>query len=148
MYRCGWFPTLKQRDLGKLRIPDRLKEFDDVLIKLRNLDILCNRGFLPSNFPKVIDKFSSAWRSLTSSFLITKTLKIHILCTHLADYFHETGLTLLKTTDQLIENMHQYLHKRLIKSLYYVKDIENVTYGNLLYRAILYVSSYNLPISD
>ena len=38
------------------------------------------------------------------------------------DYFDLTSSTLIKTTDELIEHMHQHLHKRLIR-----EGLKNIT---------------------
>ena len=66
---------------------------------------------------------------------------------HLCDYFDESEMTLKKVTDELVENMHQFVHKRMMQSGYKVKDVSNPNHGVKLYKAIMHVNSYNLYIS-
>ena len=72
---------------------------------------------------------------------------MHIILEHLMDYLDETGLSLVKTSDELIENMHQYLHKLLLKSFYKVKDVTNPNHGKRLYRAVMHLNSYNICVN-
>ena len=57
-----------------------------------------------------------------------------------------TDITLIKTTDELCEHMHQYLNKMLLRSFYYVKDISNPSHGPRLFRAVRHLNSYNIYI--
>ena len=41
--------------------------------------------------------------------------KLHFNFVHLDDYLKETKMTLLKTCDVFVENMHQFVFKRLVK---------------------------------
>ena len=134
------------KSLHKLNIPDSFQEFTDVLYALRNLHHLCNQQFLPHNYPKVIDEFREKWYKLTEEYDVTTSPKIHILLDHLEDYFDVTSTTLIKTTDELVENMHQYLHKRLIKSFYLVNDVTNPSQGARLFRAVPHLNSYKMSI--
>ena len=65
--------------------------------------------------------------------------KIHIIIDHLKDYFNLTNLTLIKTTDEVVEVMY----KRLCKG-YWVKDIANPNHGMLLLKCVLHINCYNL----
>ena len=67
---------------------------------------------------------------------------------HLCDYFDDTGITLKKVTDELIESCHQYVHKRLTRGMYLVKDVTSDAHGNKLFRAIRHVNTYNLRINN
>ena len=61
------------------------------------------------------------------------TPKVHILLDHLEDCFDLSNVTLIKTTDELCENMHQFLNRRLMTSFYYVKNISNPNHGKRMY---------------
>ena len=135
---------LKKLDL--LNLPDAFKEFYDVFKTLQDLHVMCNQQLLPHNYQEVIDRFKSAWFALMDEYMISTTPKIHILIDHLEDYFDLTNVTLLKVSDELCENMHQYLAKRLAKSMYFVKDVSNPNHGARLFRAIRHLNSYNICI--
>ena len=66
--------------------------------------------------------------------------KIYIIVHHLADYYF--GLSLLKTTDEGTESMHQFVNKRLMSS-YQVKNVFNPNHGIKLYNCICHINSYN-----
>ena len=133
------------KKIEQMKIPDCFKEFKDVLLALKEIHEVCNAQLLSSNYHMVIDRFRSAWFKLTEEYPnISTTPKIHVILDHLEDYFDETNMTLIKTTDELVENMHQYLHKRLMRSLYLVKDLKNKNQGRKLFRAVRHLNSYNI----
>ena len=132
--------------IHKLEIPDSFKVFRDVFLAIKDLHHLCNEQLLSCYYPKIIDNFRRAWFKLTDEFNVSTTPKIHILLDHLEDYFDLTDVTLIKTSDELCENMHQFLHKRLIRSYYTVKDLSNPSHGQRLFRAVKHLNSYNLCI--
>ena len=101
------------RKIEYLQIPDCFKEFKDVFLAIKDIHTLSNQPILSCNYHKVIDNFRQAWYRLRSTYTISTTPKIHILLDHLEDYFDETDMTLLNVLDELVENMHQFLHKRL-----------------------------------
>lgn len=127
--------------LDLLEIPDGFSEFYDTLKAVKELHKMCNKQLLPHDYQEVIDKFRSAWYNLTEEWDISTTPKIHILLDHLEDYFDLTNMTLIKVTDELCENMHQFVSKRLMKSFYYVKDVSNPNHGPRLFRAIMHLNS-------
>ena len=114
-------------------------------LALQSLHIVCNSEVLPHNFIEVLDKFSSSWFNLKKKFNISTTNKIHIILDHLEDYFCETNMTLLKTSEEVVESMHQAVYKRLMKG-YNVKDITNPNHGKKLMDLVLRRSTYNLDI--
>ena len=73
--------------------------------------------------------------------------KLHIIIDHLDEYFSDTNLSLVKTSDQLIENMHQYVHKVMSRSMYTVKDPLNPQHGKLLFKAVKHINSMNICIN-
>ena len=46
------------------------------------------------------------WRVTKKEFSVTMPLKIHMIIHHLSDYFKETGETLFKSTDHVVESCH------------------------------------------
>jgi hypothetical protein len=105
----------------------------------------CNSEYLSLNYQEVLDKFSSSWYKLQEKYKISTTPKIHIILHHLEDYFDETELTLLKTTDELVESMHQHVFKRMMKG-YNVKDIASPKHSEMLFKLIRRINSYNLKV--
>ena len=65
---------------------------------------------------------------------------------HLENYFDMSDTTLIKTTDDLCENIHQNLEKRLMHSFYKVKDVLNSSHGDRLCRAVKHLNAYNMNI--
>ena len=59
------------------------------------------------------------------SFCRTQGLKIHILLDHLEDFFDDTERTLKDTSDELIEHMHSYQNKGVVRGMYVVEDMNN-----------------------
>ena len=137
---------LKNIDL--LNIPEAFIEFKIVFQKIKDIHYLCNQELLSHDYQQVIDDFRSAWYKLTDEYDISTTPKIHIILNHLEDYFDLTDMTLRKVSDELCENMHQFLGRRLLRSLYYVKDVRNPNHGPRLCRAVKHLNSYNLCIDD
>jgi hypothetical protein len=136
------------KKIEDMQIPECFKEFKDVFLAIRDLHEVCNAQVLSCNYPKVIDNFRTAWFKLTNEYPnVSTTPKIHIILHHLEDYFDETNMTLIKATDELVENMHQYLHKRLMRSNYLVKDLSNPNQGHRLYRAVRHLNSYNIILA-
>ena len=133
------------RNINKLNTPSEMIEFKEVLKTLKYLHILCNEENLPYNYEKKIDDFARACFKLKVKFHISTTPKIHILIDHLSDYFDLTNMSLRKITEEVVEQMHQYVHKRLNKG-YWVKDINNPNHGILLLRAVNHINCYNLSI--
>ena len=131
------------KNIKKFKIPYDLHEYKTVLTSLSDLHKVCNQELLSYRYTEVIDKFSSSWSKLTSKFDISTTPKIHIILTHLEDYFDETELTLLKTTDELVESMHQHVFKRMMKG-YNVKNILSPKHGDMLLKLVLRINAYNL----
>ena len=63
-------------------------------------------------------------------------------------YFDATGLSLVRTSDQLIENMHQFVHKMMSRSNSYVKHVENPHHGQLLFKAVQHLNCMNIYIRN
>ena len=112
------------KKISQLKIPSKLRQFEVVLRRLRDVHFLCSHEVLPGNYAKILDNFSFEWFKLSDEFGLTTTPKIHIIVDHLCDYFDETNLSLLQTSDEVVENFHQFMHKRMMMR-YWVKDISN-----------------------
>ena len=108
---------------------------------------LSSHQVIPGNYCKVIDEFSVEWYKRTDQFNISTTPKIHIILSHLCDYFDKTQLSLAKTSDEVIENCHQYMHKRMMKG-YWVKNISSPNHGLKLFNCIRHMNSYSLLIKN
>ena len=114
-------------------------------LALQSLHIVCNSEVLPHNFIEVLDKFSSSWFQLKKKFNVSTSNKIQIILDHLEDYFCETDMTLLKTSEEVAESMHQAVYKHLMKG-YNVKDISNSNHGEKLLDNVRRINTYNLDI--
>jgi hypothetical protein len=78
-----------------------------VLFSLKEVHTLCNAQLLPSNYHKILDDFKSTRFQLKDNFTISTTPKIKIILDHIEDYLDDCEVTLVKTTDELCENIHQ-----------------------------------------
>lgn len=105
---------------------------------------MCSNEIIPENYAFIINRFANAWFVLSDKFNLSTTPKMHIILDHIEEYYSENNISLVKTSDQLIENMHQYTHKRMLHSNYYVKHVENPQNGKQLFKCILHLNSYNL----
>ena len=85
---------------------------------------------------------------LVVKFNINISNKLHIIFDHLQDYYDYTNLSLIKTGDELIESMHQYVDKRMQKSNYMVKDYLNPRHGEKFYHSVLHLNSYNIVFDN
>ncbi len=63
----------------------------------------------------------------------------------MCDYLDETGLTLIKVSDEIMENCHHLFHKCLTKG-FVVKDISHSAHGDKLYNGVRAFNAYNLQI--
>ena len=107
--------------------------------------MMCNESNLPCNYEKKLDDFAKAWFRLQKRYNISTTPKVHIILDHLEDYFDMSELSLRKTTEEVVEQMHQYVHKRLSKG-YWVKDVLNPNHGILLLKGVNHINCYNLSV--
>ena len=95
----------------------------------------------------MIDNFSESWTKLASKFNLSTTPELHIVIHHLCDYFDETNLTLIKVSDEIVENCHQLFNKRLIKG-FVVKDLSHPAHEEKLYNTVRSFNTYNLKIKN
>ena len=77
-------------------------------------------------------------------FNVNISNKSHIIFDHLVDYYNTTKLSQVKTWDELIESMHQFVDSRMQKSKYMVKYCLNPHHGEQLYCAELHINGYNI----
>ena len=57
----------------------------------------------------VIAKMRENFLKLHQKFKMSETLKLHVIFSHYLEYFHMTGHTLLKYTDEVTEAVHSQL---------------------------------------
>ena len=109
---------------------------------------MVSKEILPNNYANVINKFSIEWFILADKYELSTTPKVHIITDHLEEYFDITSFSLVETSDQLIENMHQYVHKVMSRINYYVKHVENSNHGKYLYQAVKHINTMNISIRN
>ena len=136
------------QNIDKLNIPQEYVEFQDALESLYQLNHMVSQEVLPNNYTAVINRFSNKWFILSDKFSLSTPPKLHIVIDHLQEYFDATGLSLVKTSDQLIENMHQFVHKMMSRSNYYIKHVENPHHGALLFRAVQHLNCMNISLRN
>ena len=127
----------------------------NLLITYKAFNIYLNNNWLFNIFPTVVvqsittleilDKFTESWNNLSAKYSISTSPKLHIINYCLIDYFDLTEMPLRKISDELIENMHQFMHKRLRKG-YWVQDTDNSSHGWKLLHAVKHINCYNLRI--
>ena len=147
-YSTGNQCRLILKNVEILEIPAEYVEFETMLKALRKLNFMVSQEILPSDFSHVISHFANSWYILSDKFHLSTSPKCHIILDHLEEYFTETGLSLVKTADQLIENMHQYFYKVMARSNYYVKHPTNPRHGKYLLRFVKHVNSQNICITN
>ena len=135
------------KNIKKLEIPNELKEFENFLFNLKVIYKVSNSQLLPHNYCQVIDNFSESWLKLSTKYKLSTTPKIHIVLHHLCDYFDETNLTLVKVSDEIVENCHQLFHKRFVKG-FVVKDLKHSALSKKLFNAVRSFNTYNLKIKN
>ena len=136
------------KSITKLQIPLVLKPFESALHALDDLVRMCYKEELPMDYGDIINKFKKHCMILVVKFNMNISNKLHIIFDHLQDYYDYTNLSLIKTGDELIESMHQYVDKRMQKSNYMVKDYLNPRHGEKLYRAVLHLNGYNIVFDN
>ena len=109
---------------------------------------MISKEVLPNDYKAVINHFANKWFILSDKFQLSTSPKIHIIIDHLQEYFDATGLSLVKTSDQLIENMHQFVHKMMSRSNYYIKHVENPCHGQLLFKAVQHLNCMNIYVQN
>ena len=93
----------------------------------------------------MLNNFFSSWFKLRNRFNILTTPKIHIILHHLEDYFDDAELTLKQCTDELVESMHQFVYKSMMKG-YIIKNIVSPKYGDMLFNLVRSIYCNNLKV--
>ena len=93
----------------------------------------------------MLDKFSSSWFKLRNRFNISTKPKIHIILYHLEDNFDDAELTLKQCTDKLVESMHQFVYKSMMKG-YIIKNIDSPKHGDMLFNLVRSINCNNLKV--
>ena len=72
------------------------------------------------------------------------TNKSHVICAHVPEYVEEKGVSLGRTSDQLIEQTHQHTNKLFNRSHYYVKNLNSQAHKDRLEKGLNHYNSYNV----
>ena len=136
------------KSLDKINFPVVLQPFVVALKCHKALVDLAYKEILPDNYSEVISNLKTAFNVLITKYSVTVSNKFHIIFDHLEQYYDHTKLSLVKTSDELIESMHQYVHKRMLRGGYKVKDVCNPLHGRNLYRAVLHINAYNIVFDN
>ena len=108
--------------------------------------IVSHSQLLSLNHCEVINNFTESCVKLASKFKLSTTSKLHIIIGNLCNYFDETNLTLVKASDEIVENCHQLFNKRWIKG--FAVDLSNPAHGENLYNAVRSFNRYSLKIRE
>ena len=134
--------VLKNLDLLANIIPAEYLPFLDCLYGLRDT-IDSTFGFtLDPFYLDVIQRFQQAFEKLREKFGVSESTKLHIIFTHLPQFFQMTGKPLGQFSEQELENSHSAFEH--IWDRYRVKDITSEIYLNNYYRAILNFNANNI----
>ena len=138
------------KNIENINFPVIFTPFVTALKAHRNLVRMCYLHDLPdkTTYSNAINELRAAYNVIKTKFNVTISNKMHIIFDHLEDYFDNTKLSLVKTADELIESMHQFVAKRMLRSGYKVKDLLNPNHGLNLYRAILHINAYNVVFDN
>ena len=125
-------------------IPDEHKSIIDAFKAIKYLNKCVSGKILDENWKQSIASFEESIMFLHGKYGLSLTPKMHILCTHVAQYIELTGKPLGYVTDQTIENAHQLVNRRMERSQYYVKSLNSDSHGQNLLKGILHVNTYNI----
>ena len=93
----------------------------------------------------MLDKSSSSWFKLRNRFNTSTKPKTHIILHHLEDNFDDAELTLKQCTDELVESMHQFVYKKMMKG-YNVINIDSPKHDDMLFNLVRRINCYNLKV--
>ena len=115
----------------------------DTIKRLKEVEKVANSKDLNTSFNDIIDNFVNSWKTLTLYFGTTVPNKVHLIQSHLPDFFREKGHSLYGLSDQVIESCHQEFSKRLSQSNYDVKNYRSFIHGKKLKRGVVHFNSFN-----
>ena len=107
---------MKNTELMYELLPENLHPFVNCFEDLYKLDsAVCGKDLGPNMLfvDQVIDNFIASFSILHKTFGVSNSNKIHIIQSHLKDYLHKTKKGLGVHSDQLVEQMHQEVDRRV-----------------------------------
>jgi len=130
-------------------VPVEHAPFMTALRALRGLNQMANLVNLPCGpygYSLAIRIWREAWQDLRrhTGNTVSETNSIHTILAHLEDYYDLTGESLVKTTDHVVEQAHQWLHQELRKTNLWVRDLESPKHGERLFRAVMRHNTYTV----
>ena len=98
----------------------------------------------PEGYKAVLARWRVAWLALRehTAYDLSEINSIHILNSHLEDWYDHHGESLVKFSDHTVESAHQHVDKILDRTNARRKDVESETHGRALYRAIMTSNTY------
>jgi hypothetical protein len=114
------------------------------LKSIGELHNICRSRILNPSYKQVISDFNTNWDQCTQMFGLSKTLKIHIICDHLEQYFTKTGSTLLDKTDETTESGHSTYSKFERIHGMFVRDEMSPAHHKQQHKRIVWFNSYNV----
>jgi hypothetical protein len=120
------------------------KKIEDViktLLAFREFSFSCCSTELKGNWETTLQEFSECWKKIHKNYGVNIPNKVHIIMDHVGTYIKNTGKSLGKVSDQIVESTHSALNKWLAASRYWIKDVESDLHGIMLYKGILHFTS-------
>ena len=82
--------------------------------------------------------------NLLAKYKVSLTNKIHIINDHFDFYIKRNNKSIGFYSEEGIESAHAAMNKRLTRSNYWVKDIYTEKHGEIIYKCIMHLNSYNI----
>ena len=122
----------------KQHVPSEFHDIVDVLEALKEVKDATFTSQLRYCSPRpapyyrnVVKNYEEKCQHVLRKYKISITNKSHVICSHVPDYIEEKGLSLGRTSDQLIENTHCQTNRIFTRSHYYVKDLNSKAHKKL-----------------
>ena len=98
----------------------------------------------PEGYKAVLSRWREAWLALRehTAYDLSEINSIHILNSHLEDWYDMHGESLVKFSDHTVESAHQHIDKVMARTNGRRKDVESETHGRALYRVIMTHNTY------
>ena len=110
------------------------------------MNFLCE--ICAKRLPKKTNLYDHKQRHQNGKFDCDSCSKVFLnkvsLLDHKEDFINATGNSLGRVNDQLIEAVHSYMNKRMVRSNYWVKEVTTEKHGEQLYKCILHINTYNI----
>ena len=92
----------------------------------------------------VIAKMRENFLKLHEKFKMSESLKLHVIFSHYIEYFHMTGHTLLKYTDEVTEAVHSQLRMFEERHQYKRNNKESAGHAKAQHNCIVFFNSVAL----